>query len=79
MAFGLAVIESTLDLLPLMSQSTMHYALELVTLIVKRFLVCGINGSSSSLAVVGVSTVRLVQVGIIFIYSITLLVSVACL
>lgn len=74
MAFGLAVIESTLNLLPLMSQSTMHYALELATLTLKRFLVSEIDGSGSSLAAtVGASSVRLVQVKYLsFLFSVLL-------
>lgn len=75
MAFGLAVIESTLNLLPLTSQSTMHYALELITLTLKRFLASGVDGSGSPLAAaVGASSVRLVQVKYLsFILSIILL------
>ena len=74
MAFGLAVIESTLNLLPLMSQSTMHYALELVTLTLKRFLASGVDGSGSSVAAtVGASSVRLVQVKYLsFLFSVLL-------
>ena len=36
--FGAAVIESSLGLIPSMTQSTLHYSIELITVAIKQFM-----------------------------------------
>ena len=69
-AFALSVIDSALSLLSLMNQSTLHYALELVSVTVKHFLDPSIPSNVSAVVppALIVSAARIVQVSHINIY-----------
>jgi hypothetical protein len=63
-AFALSVMDSALSLLPMMNQSTLHYALELVSIAVKQFLDPSISSNASAVvsAALITSAARIVQV-----------------